>query len=251
MIKVSYSKIYDEIKMFSKYQLCNTVDHYLHFQDILEKYGINNFIDDMKHLGWITEDNKISDNDKPFNPFARMITGKLIPPYGMTLLENAGPHKHCHVSSDIIEETTRYFIAKNKPEFDLHWNDFDDAWIGKASMSRFHQFLIPKSLDIKYFNALFFGFDLGRNIRTLESIRNAINELIDMIDIATKYANYHSITNVGLFFHCYPFNSVHLLHMHILDMDHLGPTYHKLLYNNMSAYSILESLQLLETKLQS
>lgn len=112
--------------MFSKYQICNTIDHYLHFQDILDQYGINQFINDMKQLGWVTEDNKISTRKKPFNPFARILTGKLIPPYSVTLLEEAG----------MMKESSRYFIAKNKPEFDLHWNDSDDKWVGIASMSQ-------------------------------------------------------------------------------------------------------------------
>lgn len=63
-----------------------------------------------------------------------------------------------------------------------------------------HYLLLPK--DTSYFNIL-----------TLEE--RDIPMLQEMKDVVNKYLPGNKV----LFFHSYPFNSVHTLHMHIVDID--------------------------------
>lgn len=69
-----------------------------------------------------------------------------------------------------------------------------------------HKFLSPKNLDWETFNVL-----------TLTPSHLPL--LKDMKKVANLYAFENSIKNFGLFFHCYPFNSVNTLHLHIVNLD--------------------------------
>lgn len=48
---------------------------------------------------------------------------------------------------------------------------------------------------------------------------------------------------IGLFFHVYGHNSVNSLHLHIVDLDAVGPSYHKMTYKNCSIDAVLEVLK--------
>jgi len=48
--------------------------------------------------------------------------------------------------------------------------------------------------------------------------------------------------NVGLFFHVYSLSSVNALHLHLLDLDHCGPSYEQLRYRNLSLDIVLQIL---------
>ena len=45
---------------------------------------------------------------------------------------------------------------------------------------------------------------------------------------------------LGLYFHCYPSQSVNALHMHMVDIDNAGPTFKALAYKNLSATDALD-----------
>ena len=66
-----------------------------------------------------------------------------------------------------------------------------------------HKLLTPKILDCTKFNILTLT---AQDIPLLERMR----------EIAMYYVN---PDNYGLFFHCYPYNSVYCLHLHIVDID--------------------------------
>merc|ERR1712226_431274 len=51
----------------------------------------------------------------------------------------------------------RFMICCNLADNDLHWDADDPQWLGKASMSRRHRFLIVKDLHWQWFNPLAFG----------------------------------------------------------------------------------------------
>ena len=70
----------------------------------------------------------------------------------------------------------------------------------------YHKLLIPKKLEWYYFNIL-----------TLT--KEEIPILKRMKFIALTYVLEKRIKNYGLYFHCYPFNTVNTLHLHIVDLD--------------------------------
>ena len=57
----------------------------------------------------------------------------------------------------------KYIIANNLPVNDAHWDSDDPAWVGKASMSKRHRFLIRRNLHWRWFNALIFGISAVRS----------------------------------------------------------------------------------------
>ena len=44
-------------------------------------------------------------------------------------------------------------------------------------------------------------------------------------------------TSVGLYLHCYPLNSVQALHLHIVDLAAVGPSYKHLSHKNLSSWT--------------
>merc|ERR1719387_2458773 len=116
----------------------------------------------------------------------------------------------------------KFMVACNRPECDEHWESLDPEWVGKASMSKNHRFLITKDLFWGWFNVLVFG--LQGNLR----------EAVEFVEGAEKAARLYVqkkegwSQNVDFYFHVYAHSSVNSLHLHILDLDHLGPTYQKL-----------------------
>jgi hypothetical protein len=56
-----------------------------------------------------------------------------------------------------LEFQAKYIIANNLPANDSHWDSDDPGWVGKASMSKRHRFLIRRNLHWRWFNALIFG----------------------------------------------------------------------------------------------
>jgi len=61
-----------------------------------------------------------------------------------------------------------------------------------------------------------------------------------MRDVARSYtvaAGWSS--NLGLFFHCHPLNSVHALHLHLVDLDHTGPTFLHFKHKNLPLHEVM------------
>ena len=213
-IEIIIHKIYilqlkqQKMNFLANFKGCNTSEEYKQLVDAVKNYGIENFKNELVNRGYIDGD-ILTCEDKPFNPFTRIITGKMVPLYG-NLLEQVG------MNSD------NFFIIKNLPEYE---------------MSKRHQFLLIKSLRWSTFNVLTFGldpdFDTTKCIKLLD----------EMEKIAIEYTRKCGWSNnIGLYFHCYPFNSVQSLHMHILDLDVIGPTYHKQCYKNLSVQDVRAAL---------
>eukprot|EP00913_Durusdinium_trenchii_P031244 g29253.t1 len=121
----------------------------------------------------------------------------------------------------LLHWQAKYIVANNLPANDAHWDSDDPAWVGKASMSKHHRFLIRRNLHWRWFNALVFGM-LDENDMVYphgQCCREAVAELNMMKDAALAWvAGVRSeegwSENVGLFFHCYGHNSVNSLHLH-------------------------------------
>jgi len=150
----------------------------------------------------------------------------------------------------LLHWQAKYIIANNLPANDAHWDSDDPAWVGKASMSKRHRFLIRRNLHWRWFNALVFGMlDDNEKVYPLShSSPDALSEIKMMKEAALTWVNGVRqeegwSQNVGLFFHVYGHNSVNSLHMHIVDMDFLGPSFHVQEFKNLNVDYVLQVLQ--------
>ena len=50
------------------------------------------------------------------------------------------------------------------------------------------------------------------------------------------------LADIGLYFHCYPLCSVNSLHLHIVDLSEVGPTYEACRFKNLSMDMVLKAL---------
>ena len=156
------------------------------------------------------------------NPMSKIVHGLLKPNYTPYSIDNG-----------------RFYVLRNRPENDLHWNDYSPEWIGKASMSLHHVFVVPGS-------QLMENWKLSFNALTFPATQQTLQMLEDMKRIALSYAHENFVVDeknnkitpplsheIGLYFHIYPNNSIHHLHLHIIDLRFIGPTYNALCYKNM------------------
>ena len=140
-------------------------------------------------------------------------------------------------------------VCRNKPENDAHWDSEAAEWVGKASMSARHRFLTTKDLRWTFFNALTLGMSdkdgdpgdrpdpasLMESIELLETLKAAaLAYVMNMQGWSEK---------IGLFFHVFGHNSVNSLHLHVVDMSSVGPTFHKLSYKNCPINAVLKVLR--------
>lgn len=193
------------------FKTCCTSEDYSKIRQLLKDYGVEKFKNDMVNKGIFSDDIITSEN----NPFAKFVTGKMENP--------------CHDKLD----NDSYIIVQNLEQANREWMSADVKWLGKASMSKRHKFLVPTNLRWSTFNILTFGMDSDfDNMKCIELLN-------EMENVALKYtSNYKWSDNIGLFFHCYPFNSVQTLHLHIVDMNFLGPSYYHNNFKNISLNSV-------------
>lgn len=130
------------------------------------------------------------------------------------------------------ENFGKYVIALNLPEHDKHWQRSNI--VGKASMSKFHRFLLPvvrgEKNNWRYFNAIAFDPPMLPHVK-------------EMKQVATAYAHREGVSNPLLYVHVYPDNSIPYLHVHIVDGDHLGPTHAALKHKNLLLDDVISVLQ--------
>ena len=189
---------------------CCTFQTYQAMRNELRRSGLEAFKEDMIRRGIFCDDRITCDH----NPFAQIISGRMVNP--------------CH---DRLE-SDQYVILQNKPESDLHWAETSPEWVGKASMSQRHKLLSPIADHWTQFNVLTLGMDpmLGPS--------TALVMLDQMENLAMTYTKEHHWSGsnsgqIGLYFHCYPFNSIHTLHLHIVDLSCTGPTFDFYHYKNL------------------
>ena len=143
----------------------------------------------------------------------------------------------------------RFYVLRNRPENDLHWNDSDPEWIGKASMSLHHAFVVPGK-------ELMANWKLSFNALTFPATKETLNMLEEMRKGALSYAQQNftfddrnnsidppQSSEIGLYFHVFPNNSIHHLHLHIIDLRFLGPTFSALQYKNLSIDSVISVIK--------
>ena len=172
----------------------------------------------------------------------------------------------------------KFFVCSNLPLNDYCYDE--KAFESTASMSRYHCFLVLKNNDdLMYSNVLFFGLDqentnnlLGRDDakKTKELIEENMKRLIAAIQVLREMKEaalifVHNMTtehnsaqysfmrwedanplSFRYYFHAYPFNSIHSLHMHIVSTqkEHAGFALKKHQFKNLEVDTVIKQLEL-------
>lgn len=193
---------------------CNSMNCYHKSLLELERYGRENFLQELREIG-IIAGNKISSNN---NFFLKVVKSEIDYPNLLAM-------------ANMSHYSDSYCIVNNLPEHDKNYLSPNTECSNKVSMSRFHKFICPKTDDPTYMNAIMF-----------QSNTEIIKKLQAMETIAREFAGKHGVTNVGLYVHCFPLNSIQLLHIHILDLDHVGRGFE---YNNHKNLKLCDVISVL------
>lgn len=181
-----------------------------HYELIKEKFKKENIVDD---------DNMLTTNDKPFNIFARLASG---------VMKN-------NVDQSLLGEySDRFMICHNRPKNDENWNNLDfpgASMAGPDENGPGHVFITAKNLGYHRFNILPI------------ILENDVRYLGDLLLAAMKYTSNRGWTRPGFYFHCYPHNSVQSLHLHVLNMDNLGPWFEAGVHKNLNIYDVLSIME--------
>lgn len=207
------------------FQVLNTTEQYADCRRALREYGLTRLLEQLQELGFVNDQEHLTTGTKPFNVFARI---------------GAGVMKQESMLADqllIGKHQERFMVACNRAECDDNWESTDPAWLGKASMAKHHRFLITKDMHWKWFNVLVFGM--------LDNLRESIEFLEAMHEAAKMYVTTKEgwPQRVGFFFHVYALSSVNSLHLHIVDLENCGPTYHKMEHKNMNIEDVINVLK--------
>ena len=194
---------------------------------LLRSHGVEKLEAELTAAG-VVAGGALTTGTKPFNVFARLASGAMTQPEmaaANALLD--GP------------AAARFLLACNRKEADEHWASDAEEWVGKASMAERHRFLLLKDLHWGWFNCLAFG------IRGGAALADAVATLEAMKAAALSYTRADGgwSTSVGLYLHCYPFNSVQALHLHIVDLGATGPTFDALAHKNLPLDDVLHVLR--------
>ena len=178
----------------------------------------------------VVRDGQLTTGLKPLNVFARLVS-KDCPQMSQPAMDEA--------NARLGAARARYTFACNLEANDEHWSSDEPSWVGRASMSEFHRFMLINDLSWSGFNVLTFGLDGGA-----PALRAAIARLREMRQLAREFAAAEGRAGpIGLYFHCYPRNTVQALHMHIVDEARVGPTFQALAYKNMPLDAVLSVLE--------
>lgn len=257
---------------------CNTADEFLQLHKrVIGKYGLVDFRDsftyapDAKYQTIFVQvgdkysispgiaekillniSGKIDEVDKiPFNIFA-----KIADDYNNTGKSNVAPYGD-YISERFPDSTWRdkFFLARNLAINDQNWDNPNKK--SSASMSRYHRFLILRDLNWQTFNVLTMT---RKHVLLLEEMANcarhvAVHEINAMetknidaenqnIDAENrKEYNYIKHRDIGIYFHCWPHNSVNALHLHIVDKRYLGPAFHYHAWKNLPLDEVITAIK--------
>lgn len=181
-----------------------------HYELIRDKFRAENVIDTFDIL---------TTGDKPFNIFTRLVTGATKNNVDQSLLG---------------EYSDRFVVCHNRPENDRNWDNPDFYGASMAGPDDYgpgHVFITTKNLDYKTFNILPIILD------------NDVRFVSELLIAAIKYTVNRNWSNPGFYFHCYPHNSVQSLHLHVLNMDNLGPAFKTGADKNLSIYDVLSVME--------
>ncbi len=194
-------------------------------RSVLRTYGVARFLTELERTGHV-QGGTITTGTEPFNVFARISAGIMKQP-----------------SMDAVNaqlsapDRARFTFACNREVNDEHWESSDTEWVGRASMSEFHRFMLVNDPDWHGFNVLTLGIAGGAQLEA------AVEMLRDMRRLAGQMAEAAGRTGpIGLYFHVYPYNSVQALHLHVVDLSRVGPTYGACECKNLPLDDVLSTL---------
>lgn len=165
------------------------------FSRIRELLPSGKVFDFLYNEGFVDDDGQLTTGTKPFNAFAR---------YASFAMTNDAPQY------DISQE---FMVCHNRQENDDEWNDPTSkrgSMAGPDANGPGHVFMTSRNLHWAKFNIL-----------TI----NDVSFLERMKTNAQMYAKAREWENYGLYFHCFPLNSVQSLHLHLVNLDTIGPHY--------------------------
>jgi len=166
--------------------------------------------DDLLASGFIDEDGFMTTGMQPYIFLAHIIIGEL-------------SQRKCEPEQDYLGTYGDTFVvAHNKPESDEMWHSSDPSWIGKASMSQRHRFLVFKNLRWEYFNVISLGLECGS--------QQALEALKEMKDAATHWVSQAPgwSKDAGFYLAAWPLTTVPCLHLHMVDLSCTGPSFSRL-----------------------
>lgn len=210
-----------------EFTMPNTCDVFLKMRQRLKHYGVYFLLSELGDLGFVdVETGKLTTGMQPFNIFARLAGG-------------------VQVQASMAQEQAKlgkfqkdYLLVKNRPDNDDRWNSTEPAWLGKASMSERHRFLTIKNLHWEWFNVLTFGLvsALPRALRLLRDMKEAAHLWLKS---QTDWSD-----SVGLYLNVHAHTTLHSFHLHIVDMDTLGPTWEHVCHKNLSIDDAIAALEI-------
>jgi len=157
----------------------------------------------------------------PFNVFARQALGVM-------------PNPVKNQNGLLGKYANKFMVCHNKPENDE--NAGDDTFKETASMATpdengpGHVFITTKDLQWKRFNVI-----------SMDT--NDIDFLKEMKEAGKHYANQRKWTKVGMYFHCFPYNSVQSLHLHVVNLANKGPALKYHAHKNLPIDSVIVVLE--------
>jgi hypothetical protein len=206
------------------------------------KYAYNFDLQDDKLEADITDLTKINEKDLTKKDHERYPQYLEYEAKIHTTTENevATKLKTDNTMKDEIETLVGYpdfFITRNRINEQIRYRDTEGG-----SISKNHRLLVTRSTNWKRFNVLTMG--LGGDIKSfeddiefLEKMREAAKHYIEK----TRYKLNWPVEpkDIGLFFHCFPQNSIDVLHLHIVD---ISTTPVKLSYKNLHIDDVINHL---------
>jgi len=167
----------------------NDEQSFSRIRDLLPIVKVKKFLYDKRFVG---DDDFLTVGTNPFNPFAR---------FASLVMPNDAPRY------GISQE---FMVCHNRPENDAEWNDPTStrgSMAGPDANGPGHVFMTSTNLHWTKFNII-----------TI----NDVPFLNHMKQNAEIYVEARGWNNYGLYFHCFPLNSVQSLHLHIVNLDTVG-----------------------------
>lgn len=216
-----------------EYDRINTGPLLKKVRNSLRAFGVDRLFQELSRDGYVDAKTRtLTVGTQPFNIFARLAAG--------VQFQRKAPDEQAKLG----EFAERYVIAHNKPECNEMWQRDDPTWLGKASMSKNHVFLLSKDLKWHNFNIISMGLAPNEKAGDLAS---AIKRLQDMKQAACHFVthakNWPALDDIGFFISVYPFTNVPAFHLHIVDLLNVGPTFEKLKYKMLSLDDAIQALK--------
>jgi len=152
------------------------------YRQTMAKYGSKRFHEGLKASGILNDDGTTigteSQRTGSLNIFASIASEAICQD---TMIE---------ANKSLGDAGTEFVIACNRPLYDEHWEDADEDWLGKASMSKLHKFVLVRDMHWTWFNLLAVGLcsDEGAKAVDKDRLEAQIETMKRLRETAFKFA---------------------------------------------------------------